>query len=152
VKKSKFPESQIANILKEAEAGGASAGAINRLARKTNEHSHGHWPQVDLPTVRRQAQEKHVELLHIQPGRPAQNAYIERFKRTYREDVLYEYLLDDLREVRHITEHWLGDYNTIHPHRTLQGLGPRQFALQLIRIVMGFPGIICVDDCLVFLL
>ena len=76
------------------------------------------------------AQEKHVELLHIQPGKPAQNAYIERFNRTYREEVLDAYLFDDLQEVRHITESWLQEYNTIRPHEALQGLAPRQFALQ----------------------
>jgi putative transposase len=76
------------------------------------------------------AQEKHIDLLHIQPGKPAQNAYVERFNRTYREDVLNAYLFDDLEEVRHITENWLEDYNTIRPHEALQGLAPRQFALQ----------------------
>ena len=76
------------------------------------------------------AQEKHIELLHIQPGKPAQNAYIERFNRTFREDVLDAYLFDDLQEVRTITESWLEDYNTIRPHEALQGLPPRQFAQQ----------------------
>lgn len=54
----------------------------------------------------------------------------ERFNRTYREDVLDAYLFDDLEEVRHITERWLEDYNTIRPHDALQGLPPRLFALQ----------------------
>jgi len=74
------------------------------------------------------AQEHHIELLHIQPGKPAQNAYIERFNRTFREEVLDAYLFDDLEEVRTITEHWLDDYNTIRPHEALQGLPPRPFA------------------------
>ena len=87
-------------------------------------------PELISQRLESWAQEKHIELLHIQPGKPAQNAYIERFNRTYREEVLDSYLFDDLEEVRHITEHWLEDYNTIRPHEALQGLPPRQFTLQ----------------------
>jgi len=85
-------------------------------------------PELISQRLESWAQEKHIELLHIQPGKPAQNAYVERFNRTFREDVLDAYLFDDLEEVRHITEHWLEDYNTIRPHEALQGLPPRQFA------------------------
>jgi len=87
-------------------------------------------PELISQRLESWAQEKHIELLHIQPGKPAQNAYVERFNRTYREDVLDAYLFDNLEEVRTITEHWLEDYNTIRPHEALQGLAPRQFALQ----------------------
>jgi len=61
---------------------------------------------------------------------PWQNAYVERFNRTYREEVLDAYLFDDLPEVRQVTENWLETYNTIRPHEALQGLPPRQFARQ----------------------
>jgi len=87
-------------------------------------------PELISQRLESWAKEKHIELLHIQPGKPAQNAYIERFNRTYREDVLDAYLFDDLEEVRDITERWLEDYNTIRPHEALQGVPPRQFALQ----------------------
>lgn len=88
-------------------------------------------PELISQRLESWAQEKHIALLHIQPGKPAQNAYIERFNRTYREEVLDAYLFDDLEEVRTITEPWLEDYNTTRPHEALQGLPPRQFARQL---------------------
>ena len=76
------------------------------------------------------AREQHIEPAHIQPGKPAQNAYIERFNRTFREDVLDAYLFDNLQEVREITQQWLDNYNTVRPHEALKGLPPRQFTLQ----------------------
>jgi putative transposase len=87
-------------------------------------------PELISQRLESWAKERQIELLHIQPGKPAQNAYIERFNRMYREEVLDAYLFDTLQEVRQITEHWLEPYNTVRPHEALQGLSPRQFALQ----------------------
>jgi putative transposase len=76
------------------------------------------------------ANEHGIELAHIQPGKPAQNAYIERFNRTIREEVLDAYLFSSLEKVRQVVESWLETYNAVHPHESLQGLSPYQFAIR----------------------
>jgi len=87
-------------------------------------------PELISHRLEEWAQEHHIELAHIQPGKPAQNAYIERFNRTFREEVLDAYVFSSLEEVRHVVEAWLETYNAIRPHESLQGLSPYQFAIQ----------------------
>ena len=77
------------------------------------------------------AAEHQAERAFIQPGKPAQNAYIERFNRTYREDVLDACLFETVAEAQAITEDWLEEYNAIRPHEALGGLPPYQFALKM---------------------
>ncbi len=63
----------------------------------------------------------------IQPGKPSQNAYIERFNRTYRREVLDACLFSSLADVRAETEAWLATYNTERPHDGLGALPPLTF-------------------------
>ena len=74
------------------------------------------------------ATEHHVALDFIEPGKPAQNGFIERFNRTYREEVLNLYSFSSLTEVRTLTEQWLEMYNTVRPHAALLGATPCAFA------------------------
>ncbi len=68
-----------------------------------------------------------VAIWYIQPGKPNQNAYIERFNRTFRSEVLSAYLFADLEQVREIAWEWLIDYNEERPHDALGKIPPAAF-------------------------
>lgn len=76
------------------------------------------------------AQSQGIEMKYIQAGKPTQNAYIERFNRTFREGVLDAYLFDTLQEVRDISEQFVHDYNHYRPHDALGGLSPKMYVRQ----------------------
>jgi putative transposase len=71
-----------------------------------------------------------VKLQFIQPGKPSQNGFIERFNRTYRQDILDAYIFEDLSQVRVLTEEWIEEYNHTRPHDSLGGMTPIQFRLK----------------------
>src|ERR1022692_1056045 len=73
-----------------------------------------------------------IEVRFIQPGKPDQNAYIERFNRTYREEILSAYLFESLDQVRNITADWLERYNEIRPHDALGSLPPARYRERLL--------------------
>jgi len=75
--------------------------------------------------------ERTIEVRHIQPGKPDQNAFIERYNRTYRTEVLNAYVFESLDQVREITAEWLQQYNEERPHESLAGLPPARYRAQL---------------------
>jgi len=61
-------------------------------------------PEFIAREMARWANAHQVSLAFIQPGKPAQNAYMERFNRTFREEVLDAYSFESLAEVRTLSE------------------------------------------------
>jgi putative transposase len=70
------------------------------------------------------AKDRSIALRFIDPGKPNQNAYIERFNRTYRDEVLSAYLFESIEQVRQITDAWLIEYNELRPHDSLGRVPP----------------------------
>ena len=68
-----------------------------------------------------------VAVHYIQPGKPDQNAYIERFNRSYRTEVLNAHLFESIAELRAVTDAWLEVYNRERPHDSLGRVPPLMF-------------------------
>jgi putative transposase len=63
----------------------------------------------------------------IQPGKPQQNSYIERYNRTIRYDWLAQhYLFSSIDEVQDYATRWLWTYNHERPNIALGGITPKQ--------------------------
>jgi len=87
-------------------------------------------PEFICKALEKWADENGIRLIFIQPGKPTQNSYIERFNQSYRKGILDKYLFDNLEQVRILTNEWIWRYNNIRPHDSLMDLTPRQFLLK----------------------
>ena len=71
-----------------------------------------------------------IRLHHIQPGKPTQNSYVERFNRSFRHEVLDAHVFGSLNQVREIVQEWMTSYNEERPHEALGNLPPALFRQQ----------------------
>ena len=84
-------------------------------------------------------EKRNIKLKFIQKGKPSQNGYIERFNRSYREEILSAYLFESLEQVRELTNQWIWEYNNIRPHDSLMNLPPTKFLLKYGKLEGEFP-------------
>ena len=84
-------------------------------------------PEFVAQLAQQWSEANEIEFKYIQPGKPAQNAYMERFNRSYRSGVLDAYLFDNIEEVRDASEVWINDYNNHRPHDACGGLPPKAY-------------------------
>lgn len=72
------------------------------------------------------AQTQGIRLDFIEPGKPQQNAYVERYNRTVRYDWLAQTLFKSIEEVQQSATRWLWTYNNERPNMAIGGITPIQ--------------------------
>lgn len=87
-------------------------------------------PEFIAEVLKQWCDDKEIDLQFIQPGRPMQNGFVERFNRSYRQDVLDANLFTDLSEVKMLSDEFEEDYNFHRPHQSLGDLTPVEYRLK----------------------
>jgi transposase InsO family protein len=87
---------------------------------------HDNGPENISSNLPRWAQQWGIRFEYIQPGKPQQNAYVERFNRTVRYEWLSQYHWSDLEEVQMHATQWMWKYNHDRPNMALGGITPKQ--------------------------
>jgi len=76
-------------------------------------------PEFISQCLDRWCKDRKITLAFIQPGKPTQNAYVERLNGSLRREVLNAYVFRTLDEVREKAQEWQHDYNHCRPHKSL---------------------------------
>lgn len=71
-----------------------------------------------------------VRLDFSRPGKPTDNAYIETFNGSLRDECLNLHWFEMLAEARQLIEAWRVEYNVSRPHMALGNILPVEYALQ----------------------
>ena len=81
-------------------------------------------PEYLSNTLVQWANKKQITLLYIQPGKPTQNAYVERFNRTVRHEWLDMHSFESVEHAQALATQWLWQYNNERPNMAIGGVPP----------------------------
>jgi len=82
-------------------------------------------PEYISQSLKDWANEQSIKLDYIQPGKPTQNAYIERFNRTARQEWLNQHNFTSVAHAQATATQWMWVYNHERPHTALGGYPPK---------------------------
>jgi putative transposase len=70
------------------------------------------------------AEKRGITIAYIQPGKPQQNAYIERYNRTVRHEWLDQNIFETIEKAQDQATEWLWTYNNDRPNMAIGGITP----------------------------
>lgn len=95
-------------------------------------------PEFIAKAIEKWCKSKNIVWKYIQPGKPTQNAFVERFNGTVRQELYNLHIFDKFSDVRQLVEDWQRDYNESRPHKGLKYKTPLEYAqLNKVEILIG---------------
>jgi putative transposase len=73
-------------------------------------------------------EQREISIVHIQPGRPMQNGYVESFNGRFRDECLNANWFVNILDAKQKIEKWRVEYNTERPHSSLAYRTPEEYA------------------------
>jgi putative transposase len=81
-------------------------------------------PENISATLMLWAENRGIVIQHIQPGKPQQNAYIERYNRTVHHEWLGQNIFEAIEEAQEQATRWLWACNNDRPNMAIGGITP----------------------------
>ncbi len=109
---------------------------LNHLIRRRSKPKHirmDNGPEFIAQITQEWSLANEIEFMYIQPGKPTQNAFVERFNGSFRRGVLNAHIFESLEQLWIKTEEWVYDYNNHRPHDSLKRLPPILYAKKFLQ-------------------
>ena len=111
--------------------GGDVVSVLNRIAGVSGTPqtiSVDNGPEFISKELDKWAYEHGVILDFSRLGKPTDNAFIESFNGSFRDECLNTNWFISLKHAREVIEDWRRDYNEVRPHSSLHGATPKEYA------------------------
>jgi putative transposase len=92
------------------------------MARPPGRHSCRQRPEYFGGKLLEWAETRGISIRHLQPGKPRQNAYIERYNRSVRHERPDQHIFDTIEEAQDYATQWLWTYNSDRPNMGIGGM------------------------------